>query len=125
MSIRNFEQLFRIRQAIGENPSGTFTQIGPKSYMTDHDKLPDEANRPLNHVWNGLLAGDPGPFVTFFDSLMNSDFPFGAGGLLRDLADRIVSAGEEFEGESERDAASSSLTLRVGTLALSHYQQLI
>ena len=71
--------------------------------MTDHETSPQDANSPLNHMWDALLVGDPGPFVAFFDSLMNSDFPFGAGGLLRDLADRIVSATEEFEDESERE----------------------
>ena len=71
--------------------------------MTDHETSPQDANSPLNHMWDALLVGDPGPFVAFFDSLMNSDFPFGAGGLLRDLADRIVSATQEFEDESERE----------------------
>lgn len=37
-----------------------------------------------------------------FDSLLNGDFPYAAGGLLRDVADRIIDADDFVECDDER-----------------------
>lgn len=68
--------------------------------MKDNDTLPDGPRIPLEQVWDGLLNGDPGPFVALFDSLMDSDLPFAAGGLLRDLAERIANVSEEIDDDA-------------------------
>lgn len=57
---------------------------------------------PAETVWAGLVAGDPGPTVALFDALMDADFAFAAGGLLRDLAERLGDADEVISDERER-----------------------
>lgn len=52
-------------------------------------------------VWDSLRAGDPAPFVALFDLLLASDFPFAAGGILRDLAERILDAKDVIEDEAD------------------------
>ncbi len=59
-------------------------------------------SQSYSQVWQGLMAGDPGPYVAMFDSLLNGDFPFAAGGLLRDLAERIIDADDFVECDDER-----------------------
>ena len=54
-------------------------------------------------AWDNLRLGDPAPFVALFDLLLASDFPFAAGGILRDLADRIVDADDVFDDVAERE----------------------
>lgn len=44
---------------------------------------------PTHLIWQGLLDGDPGPAVAFFESLLAADCSFAAGGLARDVAVRI------------------------------------
>jgi hypothetical protein len=61
-------------------------------------------DNPTDALWVGLLSGDPGPAVAFFDALMASDLAFAAGGLLRDVAERIVDAGEVIEDDRERSS---------------------
>ena len=53
-------------------------------------KMTTPQDFPTEFVWQGLQAGDPGPFVAFFDALMAHDLAHAAGGLLRDIGDRLV-----------------------------------
>jgi hypothetical protein len=47
------------------------------------------------------VSGDPGPAVALFDALMASDFSFAAGGMLRDLAERIADS-EHLDDQIQR-----------------------
>ncbi len=52
-------------------------------------------------LWGSLLEGDPGPSLAFVDLLLNNDLPFAAGGVLRDLAERMVDAGSSIEDDNK------------------------
>lgn len=62
----------------------------------------DSKSLPTHHVWQSLLDGDPGPAVAFFDSLMEADFSFAAGGLIQDVAERIGDADQYLADETLR-----------------------
>ena len=59
---------------------------------------------PLHIVWQGLLGGDPGPAIAFFDSLMDADLAYAAGGLLQDIAERIEDIGQFAEDQQQHEA---------------------
>lgn len=67
----------------------------------------------IDQIWSSLLDGDPGPSLSFVDSLLDNDFSFAAGGVLRDLAESMVRAGDEIDDEQQRtsfvDAVSQVL----------------
>ena len=48
-------------------------------------------------IWERLLVGDPGPLVALFDALLDADLNRAAGGLLDDVAERILLADEQIE----------------------------
>lgn len=48
-------------------------------------------------IWERLLVGDPGPLVALFDALLDADLNRAAGGLLDDVAERILLAHEQIE----------------------------
>ena len=56
----------------------------------------------LESIWNSLLEGDPGPSLSLVDSLLDNDLSFAAGGLLRDLAERMVQADSEIDDDQQR-----------------------
>jgi len=68
----------------------------------------------LETIWSSLLDGDPGPSLSFVDALLHNDLPFAAGGVLRDLAERMVDAGSAIDDEQQRakfaDAVKQVLT---------------
>ena len=45
--------------------------------------------QPTESIWQGLLDGDPGPTVALFDALLDADLAHAAGGMLRDIAERL------------------------------------
>ncbi|MEZ6116872.1 MAG: hypothetical protein R3C28_09915 [Pirellulaceae bacterium] len=51
----------------------------------------------MQAIWERLLAGDPGPLVALFDALLDADLNRAAGGLLDDVAERILLADEQIE----------------------------
>ena len=57
----------------------------------------------LDSIWESLQSGDPGPAVGLIDALIANDFSFAAGGLLDDLAERMITAGEFFDDVTEHD----------------------
>lgn len=81
--------------------------------MTPLDSSLEPDAEPLQSIWQALLEGDPGPAVAFFDSLIASDFAYAAGGLLRDIAERIAdldtSLDDDLTSNRFRDAAKKML----------------
>ena len=63
---------------------------------------------PAHQIWQSLLEGDPGPAVAFFDSLLNADFGYAAGGFLQDITDRLADAHEYIPDEAQREAFVAS-----------------
>ena len=57
----------------------------------------------LDRIWESLMRGDPGPAVAFVDLLTDCDFSFAAGGLLRDLAERLVDVEQYVEDAHQRE----------------------
>ena len=62
----------------------------------------DSNSLPTHSIWQGLLDGDPGPAVAFFDSLMEADLSFAAGGLVQDIAERVGDADQYVANETQR-----------------------
>lgn len=63
----------------------------------------------LDSIWNSLRQGDPGPAVALIDALMDNDFAAAAGGVLSDLAERMLDAHEVIEDENERSQFVSAI----------------
>lgn len=57
---------------------------------------------PTNAIWERLLEGDPGTVVAMFDSLLDADLPYAAGGLLRDVAERMADAHDFCDENQQR-----------------------
>ena len=55
------------------------------------------------------LAAYPGPALAFFDQLIESDLSFAAGGLLRDIAERLGDADEHLAGTERETFRRASL----------------
>ena len=74
---------------------------------------PEEANSavPTASIWTALLDGDPAPAVALFDALMDTDFGWAAGGLLRDVAERMHDADEYVEPNAKERFMAAALTV--------------
>lgn len=74
----------------------------------------DSNSLPTHSIWQGLLDGDPGPAVAFFDSLMEADMSYAAGGLVQDIAERVGDVDQYLANETQRsqfvDAARQVVT---------------
>lgn len=70
---------------------------------------PDGGFSDLQSHWDALRQGDPGPIVAFVDALLSHDMAFAAGGLLRDIVERIRDASETLDAEEQKRFLAASL----------------
>lgn len=60
-------------------------------------------SEPTESIWHGLLDGDPGPTVALFDALIDGDLAHAAGGMLRDIAERLRDIHDHVEQPHQRE----------------------
>ena len=69
--------------------------------MSENSKAAARDSLPLATIWTALLAGDPGPALSFVDALIENDLPFAAGGFLQDLAERLNDAQQTIDDQQK------------------------